>query len=345
MKRLIKKLSNMHAISGYEHCINEEIKKIMEPLCDEVYIDNTGSVIAVKRCGAQDAKKVMLEAHADEIGLMVKDIDERGFLTVVSVGGIDPRVLPCSEVIVHGKKDVPGVIGAKPPHLTDDGDKKATKLVDMAVDTGFSASEVKKLISIGDSVTVDTACRELLQGQLSGKALDDRACLAALIGVLENLKDRKLNVDLYVVAATKEEVGGFGAMTAAYSIMPDIAIAVDVCHGITPDNSHEAYEVGSGAIVTCGPNIHPKVFERLMDTAKNYKIKTQIEATGGNTGTDAWVIQTAREGIPTGLLSVPLKYMHTSVETLKVTDVKAVCSLLTHFVEDLDSNPEDWLCL
>lgn len=345
MKELIKKLSDMRAVSGFEYRINSEIKKMFEPFCNEVKIDNLGNVIAVKRCGKQNAQKVLIEAHCDEIGLMVKDIDENGFLTIVNVGGVDPRILPSAEVIVHGMRDIKGVIGAKPPHIQSGGEaKKNSQMKDMAVDTGLAADEVKKLVKIGDSITLNQSSGELLSGQFSGKSLDDRASIAALIKVMENLEKIKLNADVYAVASVQEEVGGYGAMTAAFGIEPDMAIAIDVCHGITPDNSYCAFETGCGAVVTCGPNIHPAIFKRLMDTAKKYNVKTEIDADGGDTGTDAWVMQVVREGIPTGLLSIPLKYMHTSVETIAVSDVEAVASLLTFFIQNLEDNAEEWLC-
>ncbi len=346
MKKLIKKLSDMRGISGFEYRITDEIKKNLELYCDEAYTDNLGSIIAIKRCGKKGAKKVMIEAHCDEIGLMVKDIDERGFITVACVGGVDPRILPSSEVIVHGKRDLKGVVGAKPPHLQAKGeDKKSSKLSDMAVDTGLLADEVKRIVSIGDSITLDQSSGELMSGQFSGKSLDDRASIAAVIEVLKNLAKSKIDVDVYAVIAVQEEVGGFGAMTATYEIEPDIAIAIDVCHGITPDNSDDAYEIGKGVVVTCGPNIHPKIYKRLMDTASAHNIKTQVDVDSGNTGTDAWAIQVVKNGIPTGLLSIPLKYMHTSVETLAISDVKSVSELLTFFVENLGDDMEEWLCL
>lgn len=346
MKELIRKLSDMRGISGFEYRINDEIKKLLEPYCTEVYTDNLGSVIALKKCGKQNAKKIMIEAHCDEIGLIVKDIDERGFITVVNVGGVDQRILPSGEVIIHGKRDIKGIVAAKPPHLQEASDeKKASKLTDMAVDTGLPVDVVNEIVSIGDSITFAQSSGELMSGQFTGKSLDDRASIASVITVLENLKKVNLDVDVYAVIATKEEVGGFGAMTAAYEINPDMAIAIDVCHGITPDNSYSAFEVGCGAVVTCGPNIHPKIFKRLMDTAEKYNISTEIEVEGGNTGTDAWTMQVVREGIPTALLSIPLKYMHTSVETIAVSDVKAVSDLLTFFIQNLGDDMEDWLCL
>ncbi len=346
MKKLIRQLSDMRGVSGFEHRITDEIKKLFDKYCDEAYTDNLGSLIAIKRCGKADAKKVMIEAHCDEIGLMVKDIDERGFITIVGVGGVDQRILPSGEVVVHGKRDLKGVIGAKPPHLQDKGEsEKSTKLIDMAVDTGLLAEEVKSLVSIGDTITLNQSSGELLSGQFSGKSLDDRASIAAVIEVMKNIDKLELDVDVYAVIAVQEEVGGFGAMTAAYEIEPDIAIAIDVCHGITPDNSDSAYEVGKGVVVTCGPNIHPKIYERLLETAKEHKIKIQIDVEGGNTGTDAWTIQVVKSGIPTGLLSIPLKYMHTSVETISIKDAVAVSDLLTHFIQNIGDDMEEWLCL
>lgn len=346
MKELIKTLSNMRGISGYEYRINENIKDMLKEYSHNVTIDNLGNVIAVVKCGKENAKKVLIEAHIDEIGLMASDIDENGFISIVNVGGIDPRILPSAEVIIHGKRDIKGVIGAKPPHLLADGEgDKSSKMKDMAIDTGLSAEEVKSIVSIGDSITMAVDCTELMCDQLTGKSLDDRACSAAVITVLKNLQKVNLSVDVYAVFAAKEEVGGFGAMTATYNINPDIAIAIDVCHGITPDNSKDAYEIGSGCVITIGPNIHPKVSDRLIQTAKEYNIKNNIEAEGGNTGTDAWVMQVVGEGIPTGLLSVPLKYMHTTVETISASDVKAVSDLVTFFLQNLDDEMEEWLCL
>ena len=160
---------------------------------------------------------------------------------------------------------------------------------------------------------------------------------------MKNLSEKQLNTDIYILFAAQEEVGGFGAMTSAFSVEPDFAIAIDVCHGITPDNSYCAYEMGGGAVITCGPNIHPKMYELLTNTAKKHNIKFQIDVDGGNTGTDAWHIQVVRDGIPTGLLSIPLKYMHTLVETVSLDDVEAVARLVTAFIGDL-SGEEDFIC-
>lgn len=343
MNELIKKLSDMRAISGFEYRISENIKELFAPYSDEVYIDALGNVTAVKRCGRENAPKVMIEAHMDEIGLMVKDIDERGFITFVNVGGVDSRILPSAEVVVHGKEDIPGVIGAKPPHLQSAGEcAKSAKITDMAIDVGMSKAEVEKNVSVGDSITLPQSWGLLDGGQFSGKSLDDRASVAILIEVMRRIDKIKLDVDVYAVAAVQEEVGCRGAQTAAYSINPTAAVAIDVCHGITPDNSYNAFEAGSGVVISMGPNIHPLMQKRLSATADRYNIKTSLDVDGGDTGTDAWTIQIARCGIPTALLSIPLKYMHTSVETLDIADVEGAASLLTFFIQDFCE--EEWLC-
>ncbi|MCX7715024.1 MAG: M42 family metallopeptidase [Clostridia bacterium] len=344
MKELIKKLSDMRGVSGFEYRLSDKIKELFSAYSDEVYTDKLGNVIAVKRCGKPCAKKVMIEAHCDEIGLMVKDIDKNGFITFVCIGGVDTRILPALEVIVHGKRDILGIIGAKPPHLqsAEEG-KKSVKIEDMAIDVGLDYDEVIELVSIGDSITLPQSVGDL-GGQFSGKSLDDRASIAALIAVFKNLQKVKLDVDVYATVAVQEEIGSRGAKTASYAIEPDIAVAVDVCHAITPDNSYNAFELGSGCIISVGPNIHPKLQKRLSKTAKDYNIKTALDVAGGSTGTDGWAIQVSRNGIPTAVLSIPLKYMHTCVETLMISDVEAVASLLTFFIQNLDENLEEWLC-
>lgn len=342
MNNTLKELSNFRGISGFEYRINNEIKKIFSPYCDEVKIDNIGNVIAYKK-GKTGKRKIMLEAHMDEIGLMVSEIDERGFIKFINIGGVDNRILPSAEVIIHGKKDLKGVIGAKPPHLqSKDESEKSIKIEDMAIDTGLCYDEVMSLISVGDSITLSQSVGELQNKNISLKTLDDRAGVCAILEVLKRIDN--IDADLYASISTQEEVGLRGAKISAYEVYPDLAIAIDVCHSITPDNSKNAFEAGSGTVITIGPNIHPKISDKLFDIAKKYDIKTNIDVDGGDTGTDAWAIQVARSGIPTGLLSIPLKYMHTSVETMNMEDFLSTVLLIEHFITESDNFAEDWLC-
>ncbi len=344
MEKLLKELSSLHGISGFEYMISDKISELISPYADEVYKDSLGSVIAIKRCGLKNAPKIMIEGHIDEIGLMVKNIDENGFVSFINIGGVDNRILPGMEVIIHGERDIPGVIGAKPPHLqTADESKKSIKICDMAIDTGFDYDDVKSAVSPGDSITMASSPKKLCGSAFSGKTLDDRAGICAVITVLKNLMKYNLKADVYAVCAISEELGFRGAKTAAYSINPDLAIAIDVCHGITPDNSENAFECGCGTVVSVGPNIHPKMSARLFEIAEKYSVKTETSVESGCTGTDAWVIQTTRAGIPTALLSIPLKYMHTCVETLDLNDVKATSDLITFFISEFE-NTEDLLC-
>ncbi len=346
MKELLKTLSCMRGISGFEYRIADKVKELFKPYADEVYIDRLSNVIAVKKSKKENAPKLMIEAHLDEIGLMVRDIDERGFIGFVSVGGIDTRILPAMEVIVHGREDILGVIGAKPPHLTDkDEADKASKITDMSIDTGLSKEKVKELVAVGDAISFKGGFSELLDGIVSGKSLDDRASIAVLAELLKRLSGKELDFDLYIVSAVSEEVTSSGAMASGYEIAPDLAIALDVTHGITADNSKDAFELGSGAIVAKGPNLHPVLSDRLIKTAKNNDIKYEIEVEGGNTGTDAWVLQVSGDGIPTALVSIPLRYMHTTVEALDMKDLNAVCDLLEKFSLEFDSDLEGWLCI
>lgn len=342
MKEILKTLSNMRGVSGFEYLINEKIAEMMKKFADEIYIDNSGSVIALKKAKNPKAK-IMLEAHCDEIGLMVKDIDEKGFITFVNIGGVDGRILPGAEVTIHGIKDVWGVVGAKPPHLQSASEsEKSIKIKDMAIDTGMSRDEVLEYVSVGDSISLCQMAGELLNNNFCGKSIDDRGGVAALLKVMENVKEEELDCDIYFVAAVQEEVGLRGAKTAAFGINPDMAIAVDVCHGVTPDNSYNAFDLGTGTVISKGPNIHPKMAEKLINLAKEKDIKYNIDVDGGDTGTDAWAIQVTREGVPTALLSLPLKYMHTSVETINMEDLEATAALMTAFIKDVKE--ADWLC-
>ena len=342
MEELISRLSDMRGISGYEYRINEKIKEMFMPYCDEVRIDTLGSVIAFKK-GKTSKTSIMLEAHCDEIGLMVSDIDERGFLYFVNVGGVDQRILPSSEVVVHGKRDIKGVIGAKPPHvLSAEEAKKSVKIKDMTIDTGLSADEVRRIVSIGDSVTLSQSVGKMLNRVYSGKTLDDRAGVAAILEVFKRVGE--IDADLYASVSVQEEVGLRGAKVTSFGIYPDMAIAIDVCHAVTPDNSKNAYDAGSGTVITIGPNIHPRIADKLFEISKKYDIKTNTDVDSGDTGTDAWAIQVAKSGIPTGLLSIPLKYMHTSVETMDMRDFEATVLLLERFVKESDEFGEGWLC-
>lgn len=344
----LKSLSNHNGISGFEFTLNEMIISYFQEYADEVTVDKLGNIIALKKgSSAGHNTKIMLAAHMDEIGLMVKDIEENGFIRFTSVGGIDPRTILGQEVIIHGKENLFGVIGAKPPHLQDANEQnKAIKMEDMTIDIGLNSDKVSELVKIGDSITINRSLIELKNDRVAGKALDDRAGIVAIFECLKELSNLNHEADVYFVATVQEEVSMAGAITSTYRINPDIGIAVDVGFGTTPElDKADSIELGKGPGITLGGNIHPGLRKKLVSTANEYNIPHQMEITVGPTGTDARAMQITREGIPSLVLSIPLRYMHTSVELIDMIDIKHTGRLLAFFIKEISNeNLEGLLC-
>ncbi len=344
LKNTINELSQLNGVSGFEKSVGEYIAERLNTLLDECYTDKLGNVTGIKKSSSAKGK-VMLEAHMDEIGLMVKKINEDGFLEVVPVGGIDVRVLLGKTVTVHGKnKHYRGVVGAKPPHMmASDEYSEVVGFDKLFIDCGFDYEYACVNIPIGSVITFDNSFNELKNGFVSSKCLDDRASVATLIDVAEKVSKENFDFDLYFSICVQEEVGFRGSQVAAYSINPDFAVAIDVTHGKTPDESKVEFSCGGGFTVCKGPNIHPSLVKNFEQYLKKNDFKYEIEVEGGNTGTDAWAIQTAREGIPVMLLSLPLKYMHTPVETLSLDDCEAMSDAISGFLMSIGGT-EDILC-
>lgn len=339
-KEFLKKASMAHGVSGYEF-MNQKtvVEEAMKGLVDEIRSDAFGNVIGYRKGEGEGSRpKIMLAGHMDEIGLMVTKIEERGFLRFTQVGGVDPRILPGHEVIVYGKRPLTGLIGVKPPHLTPPEEaNKAVKMWDLAIDLGLPEEEVRELVSVGDVVTFKRQVTELMGDVLSGKAMDDRAGVAVILVALDNLAKYRVQADVFAIATTQEEVGLKGAIVSAYGIRPDIGIAIDVCHAETPGVPEwRTSSLGKGPAIAQGANIHPKIYAGLEKAAKELGISIQPEPAPAATGTDAWGIQISAEGAATGLISIPLRYMHTSVETLSVGDVEKAGRLLAAFIASVD---------
>lgn len=346
-KEFLKLLSGHHGVSGYESLIAPLVIQEFQSSAEEVKTDRFGNIYALKK-GETGRYKIMLAAHMDEIGLMVKKIDPRGFLCFTTIGGVDQRTLLSQEVIIHGRQPITGVIGSMPPHLVQgDGEdgNEAVKIEDMGIDVGLTHEEIQKVIQVGDIITFKRSPLELLGGLIAGKSLDDRAGVVVMQICLQELHRLYHAHDVIAVTTTQEEVGLRGALTSAYTLNPDLAIAIDVTHAATPDTTGQvSIELGKGPAIALGPNIHPRVYESLSEAAQNARIPFQIEPIAGMTGTDAWAIQVAQAGVPTGLLSIPLRYMHTSVETIDMQDVVNSGLLLAHFIASLPEDLEGSLC-
>ncbi len=353
--KIIKNLTETQACSGSESRIREYIKKTIEPYCDEIEMDILGNLFCIIKGNAKSNEpklKVLLDAHMDEIGFMVRFIDKNGFIRFSQVGGQNPRILPGQKVTIHSTsgEEIVGVIGEKPIHLLKPEDrKKGIDMEELFIDIGFSKDvDVKKYISVGDYIILKQECIKLSGNQrICSKAFDDRAgcfVMIKLIMELFQLKDT-LNKDLIFQFAAQEEIGVRGATVGAYKITPDLAIAIEVTHaidfpGVSKDKFYEC-NLGSGVSISVGPNLYPKVTKLLIDTAKEEKIPYVLEAEPRPTPTDARAIQMTKAGIPCALVATPLRYMHTNIEVIEYQDLLHTINLLKSFLlKDLKSSIE-----
>lgn len=334
---LLKKLSQTPGISGREERIRALIKEELEKLADEVKVDAIGNVIAFKK-GKSGGKKVMISGHMDEIGFIVSQIEEKGFLRLSPVGGLDPRNLVAQRVVVHGRKDIRGIMmpAIKPVHIMTAEEAKAPlKISDLYVDLGLTKEETEKLVRIGDPVTID---REFLEfgANVSGKAMDDRAGVWVMIEALRQVKEHE--VDIYAVASVQEEVGLRGATTGAYGICPDIGVALDVTLAVDGPGSSKQFQVtalGEGAaikIMDSASISNYKLVDFMRTLAEENQIKYQMEILPRG-GTDAGAIERAQTGCPVITLSVPTRHVHSNVETINKEDIKSTAALLAKFLE------------
>lgn len=332
---IIDKLSEHPSPSGFEHSASKWVKTIFERFVDDCEIDSFGNVYGIRKCGKKDAKCLLLDAHMDEIGLIVTG-EKDGFLTFTTLGGVDPRILPAREVTVLSDPPINGVIGVLPPHLLSAKDmEKTLDAEDLFIDIG---ADRESGIKVGTPVVFDSAPVKMHNNYISARALDDRASLAAILHAIDLLKGKKLPFDIAVVASTQEELGCRGVRVAGYKINPEWAIVVDVTHGETPGaDKSETFACGSGVAIGVGPNMSKKMSGAMLTLAKEKKIPHSVEVCAGESGTNAWTLQIVREGIACALLSIPLKYMHTPVETLKKNDIEAVSKLIYEFVLSLAS--------
>jgi len=337
---LLKQLSEAQGITGHEGPVRELVRQTWQPFVDEMRVDALGNLIALKRGVAPEPRrKLMLAAHMDEIGLIVTGI-EKGFLRIARIGGTDRRVLLGLEVIVHGKRDLPGVVATRPPHVLPEAERKKVVPWDkLFVDVGLPPQEVEQLVAVGNLISIRSELVELQNGRVAGKALDDRACVAVITLALEQLAGMRHVWDVLAVATVQEEVGLKGATTAAYGIAPDLGVALDVTFAKHPGVPEvDSFPLGEGPSIGVGPNFHPGLVERLKKVAETHEIPYQIEALPGRVGTDSWAIQVTREGVPTALVSVPLRYMHQPVEVVETQDIERAARLLAAFIAGLEAD-------
>lgn len=327
-----EKLCSLNAVSGKENEVSDYLKKYLKDFTDNLYVDDMGNVIA--DINNDSNVNIMLEAHMDQIGLVVREIDKNGFIKFACSGGIDSSILPTAEVTVHGKKNIYGVIGAKPPHLqTKEDSENKNDSKSMYIDCGFSFEELKDIVKIGDTISLVSDYKYLKNNYVSSGSLDNRIGVYVISECMKRLKDKNIPYNITALYSVQEEVGCRGAITGTERIKPDIAIIVDVTFGISPYNDDEhGFETDKGITVAVGPNLNRQLSEKFISNCNSRNIFTEKEVCGGNTGTDAWPIQIMNEGVQCILVSVPIKYMHTTVETASTNDiddaVDAICSAI-----------------
>jgi len=340
IKQVFRTLSEASGVSGYEHALISPIQEGC-PWADEIRTDRLGNMIMLKRGqGTGPKPKVMLAGHMDEIGLIITKIEKDGFLRFGTIGGFDQRVLLTQEVVVHSKKPLTGIIGAKPPHIQTAGEQsKAVKMEDLFIDAGFDNQDnAREYVTIGDLVTLKRDVVDLQASLMAGKSFDDRAGVAAILECFKVLGQVAHEADVYGVATVQEEVGLRGAITSTYGIVPDIGIAIDVGFGDSPGlPESDTIKLGQGPGIAIGPHVHPKIHTRMVETAKEWNISFSLDPSPYPGGTDAYAIQVARGGVPTILLSIPLRYMHTPIETLDYEDVKRTGRLMAMFIAGLNN--------
>ncbi len=322
--------------SGRVGAVVDTAAELLRPLVDEVSRDKLNNLFGMRRCGKKGAKVVLLDAHLDEIGFVVTGHEE-GFLRFSTIGGVDPRMLPGREITLMTEPEGFGVVAAKPPHVLSAGEAdKAISLDNLRIDVGLSQEEAQRRYPVGTTAVYRQEYTHLQGERVASKALDDRAGFCTLLRTLELLQDDQLNVDVCVLGSNMEETGGEGAAAAAYHVHPDYAVAVDVTFATQPDVSKDkGFTLGGGPVIGVGPNMARWLTRRFQDQAKSLGMEERLEIMSGNSGTNGWDIQIAREGVATQVLSIPLRYMHTPMEVIDLRDVEQTAQLLAAVVRTL----------
>lgn len=329
-KELLYKLTSAVGVSGEEQTVSEEIKKLLDGKA-EVYTDALGNTIAEFK---GEGVPFLLDAHLDQIGMIVTDIDDNGFILFDKCGGVDPRILTGHEVTVWGREALYGVVCSVPPHLQKNSDdSQKVDIHKMAIDVGMNKEQVKKIVNRGDRISLKIDMKEMLNDNISAPALDNRAGAAVLLRCVEILNEQNKHYPITLMFSSQEEIGCIGAGCGAFSNDSEEAVVVDVSFALTPDSSKtECGELGKGPMIGISPILNSENTRLLENCAKEHDIPYQIEVMNGRTGTNADSISTAAGGKRTALLSVPLRYMHMGIEVISLSDLENTARLLAEYI-------------
>ena len=337
LESLLEDLLRLPGLPGHEAPVRARLEQAWRPLADDLHVSPLGSLHALRRGAGQSPRPLLLlAAHMDAIGLMVTESVE-GFLRVHPLGGFDARVLPGQPVVVHGRRPLPGVIVRPPPAcLPAEIGQGVAPLEYLLVDVGLPAAQIARLVRPGDRVAFDRAPLRLAEGLLSGPGLDNRASVVALTVCLRALAGREHAWDVVAAATTQEEISLAGARTSAFALRPRMALAVDVTYAAgLGQPAHKTFALEGGPTNGWGPNLHPAVYRLIEQAAERAGIPVTVELTPEHSGTDAIAMQVVREGIPCGMVSIPLRYMHTPVEVVAWSDIERAGLLLAELAAGL----------
>lgn len=336
MERLLKKLSEASGPAGFEGGASSIAESALAGVCTEISRDRLGSLVAFRRCGAERAPLLMIDAHIDEIGFIITGVDEDGFLKFAPVGGLDARVLPDAEVTVLTDPPIPGIVCCLPPHVQSAAEMEEFAKTDaLAIDIGYDREKASALVKPGTFAVSAAPFCALANNRFAGKALDNRACVAAVIAALDAVRDEKLDYDIAFVASVQEELGTRGAKPAAFGLNPDAAIVLDVTFGASPDApKNGTFALGEGITLCVGPAVDRVLTDRLFRLAEGLGVPCHPEVYGRDTGTNATPIQVTRAGIPVAVISIPIRNMHTPCEVVDFTDIESAVKLLAAFIRE-----------
>lgn len=336
IKTVLKALTECVGVSGDELSTSEKAAELLREYADDVSVDAFGSVLGLVKSEALNAKTLLLDAHIDQVGLIVTFIDDNGFVGVGACGSPDLKTLLAQSVTIHGKKDVLGVVSTLPPHVSKSSkERTAPEIGEIFIDVGLSKEKAEEFISLGDRITVNSTFRELSDTRVSAPAIDNRSGVCAVLCALEMLKGKKTAYNIAVCFSCREETGESGAKMNGFKIQPDEAIVVDVSFGNTPDSSEkDTAKLGSGVMIGFSAGLDKEMSNKLCTLSQNAGISFTREIMPGSTGTNADAIGVSGRGVKCCTLSLPIRYMHTAVETADIRDIEAVASLICEYAEE-----------
>jgi len=329
-REMIEKLVPIMSVSGHEERGRDSLVSLFSGPFDEYVPHSSGTHIFIKRCNKKNAPRLMIDAHFDEIGMIVTQIHDDGFLSVANVGGLDRRILPAAEVLIYGKETIYGVIVSTPPHLQAPGDSKKTPKIDeIRIDTGYTKEKLSEIVEIGTPIGFYEKPAPLGKRRIASRSLDNKACCTAAYLAAASLSADEMEADLYVTLSAREEATmADGASSSAYAIRPDLAIVTDVTFATAPGvKAEESGKHGGGPVISLSAVTDRPFTDAIIGICKENDLPYGITVDATDTGTNATMLSLVGDGIGVAVVSVPIGSMHTYNETVELSDIENTAAL------------------